>query len=259
MSDIQYCASCGAECSPGQLVEFEDQPLCPECLEHDTVLCSRCGERIWREDNAGTDETPLCQCCYDRWYTSCEHCGRLIHLDDTYYDDDDEDQECPTAIPAIPDTQKTGMLSVLARECEARGTDATGVSYNSGGKLRIYKRPVPAHFLRFRIPEDAAVIMGHTRMTTQGNEKFNRNNHPFPGHIRDLDFALAHNGVLYNDTMLRRSMSLPGTKIQTDSYIAVQLIQQKKALDLSSLAYMAEQVEGFFRLQCWMNRTISTS
>ena len=37
--------------------------------------------------------------------------------------------------------QKSRMLSILATECEARGTDATGIAYNRGGKLRIYKRP----------------------------------------------------------------------------------------------------------------------
>lgn len=34
--------------------------------------------------------------------------------------------------------------------------------------------------------------------------------------------------------------------MQTDSYIAVQLLEQKKSLDFDSLRYMAEQVEGSF-------------
>ena len=59
-------------------------------------------------------------------------------------------------------------------------------------------------------------------------------------------FALAHNGVLYNDMTLRKGLHLPKTKIQTDSYIAVQLIEQKKALNFDSLKYMAEEVEGSF-------------
>lgn len=142
--------------------------------------------------------------------------------------------------------RKNKVLSVLASACEARGTDATGIAYNSGGKLRIYKRPVPAHRMRFKVPADAAYIMGHTRMATQGNEHQNFNNHPFPGTTKDGAFALAHNGVLYNDKYLRRSLLLPGTRIETDSYIGVQLIEQKKTLDFASLRYMAEQVEGSF-------------
>ena len=88
--------------------------------------------------------------------------------------------------------------------------------------------------------------MGHTRMTTQGKASRNQNNHPFLGHAAGETFALAHNGILYNDQLLRRTKHLPNTKIETDSYIAVQLIEQKKALDFSSLKYMAEQVEGTF-------------
>ena len=142
--------------------------------------------------------------------------------------------------------QRTALLSILAAGCEARGTDAAGIAYNSGERLHVYKRPVPAHKLRFRIPNDAPFIMGHTRMTTQGSEKKNYNNHPFLGQAGGRRFALAHNGVLHNDRLLRRTLKLPQTKIQTDSYAAVQLIEKKRALDLASLKYMAEQVEGTF-------------
>ena len=68
----------------------------------------------------------------------------------------------------------------------------------------------------------------------------------FWGNVAGETFALAHNGVLCNDQLLRRTNRLPKTKIETDSYIAVQLIEQKKALNFSSLKYMAEQVEGTF-------------
>ena len=142
--------------------------------------------------------------------------------------------------------QKNRLLSTLAAAAEARGTDATGIAYNSGGKLRIYKRPWAARFMRFCVPQEAAVVMGHTRMTTQGNAQRNYNNHPFLGHARGMPFALAHNGVLYNDDFLRSDLALPDTKIETDSYIAVQLIEKKNALDFDSLCYMAEQVEGSF-------------
>ena len=138
------------------------------------------------------------------------------------------------------------MLSVLASACEARGTDATGIAYNVGGTLRIYKRPAPAHRLRFRVPDTARIILGHTRMTTQGSAKRNYNNHPFLGVAGKDVFALAHNGMLHNDITLRKGLHLPKTKIQTDSYIAVQLIEQKKALNFDSLKYMAEEVEGSF-------------
>ena len=142
--------------------------------------------------------------------------------------------------------QKNQIISALATAAEARGTDATGIAYNSGGRLRIYKRPVPGHRMRFHISQDAAAIIGHTRATTQGSALKNRNNHPFEGYTAASRFALTHNGVLFNDTILRRQLHLPKTNIETDSYIGVQLIEEKGTLDFSSLGYMAEQVEGSF-------------
>lgn len=142
--------------------------------------------------------------------------------------------------------QKAKMIHALATSAEIRGTDATGIAYNSGGKLHVCKRPVPGHQLPLCIPNDAAVIMGHARLTTQGNGKRNYNNHPFLGSAGITPFALAHNGVLHNDRALRRSLKLPRTKIETDSYVAVQLIEKKRALTFDSLKYMAEKVEGSF-------------
>lgn len=142
--------------------------------------------------------------------------------------------------------QRAKIISVLSKECEVRGTDATGIAYNSGGKLHIFKRAVPAHKMRFRLPETANIIMGHTRMTTQGSEEFNYNNHPFFGIANGVQFALAHNGVLSNDKDLRRTENLSETHIQTDSYVAVQLIEKEKSLDFASLKNMAEKVEGSF-------------
>ena len=142
--------------------------------------------------------------------------------------------------------QKNKIISVLSEECEIRGTDATGIAYNSNGRLHIFKRAVPAHKMRYRLPENDDIIMGHTRMTTQGSETFNYNNHPFFGTANGVNFALAHNGVLHNDTLLRKSEKLPETHIRTDSYVAVQLIEKKKSLDFASLKNMAEKVEGSF-------------
>ena len=137
------------------------------------------------------------------------------------------------------------LTQALANAAEERGTDASGIAYVKDGKVTIYKRPKPAHKIRFNAPNGTRAIMGHTRMTTQGNEKFNYNNHPFYGHA-DVDFAFAHNGVLYNDKELRTEKHLPQTQIETDSYVAVQLLEQQGKLNFDSLKSMAESVQGSF-------------
>ena len=141
---------------------------------------------------------------------------------------------------------KNKILNTLARECQVRGTDATGIAYNFNGRMRIYKRPLPARKVKIHLPHNVNVIMGHTRMTTQGNAQFNQNNHPFLGHVDGNSFALAHNGVLWNDKELRLDENLPQTSVETDSYVAVQLLEKNNALDFNSLKNMAEKVEGSF-------------
>ena len=49
-----------------------------------------------------------------------------------------------------------------------------------------------------------------------------------------------------NDEDLRTSLHLPKTKIETDSFIAVQLIESRKVFNIDSIKYMAEQVKGSF-------------
>ncbi len=83
-------------------------------------------------------------------------------------------------------------------------------------------------------------------MTTQGDGKFNYNNHPFAGIAGDTSFSFAHNGVLWNDKELRKDKLIPDTHIETDSYAACQLIESQQKLDFDSLKYMAVTVEGSF-------------
>lgn len=143
--------------------------------------------------------------------------------------------------------QKKRLITALAVAAEERGTDATGIAYNHAGRLTVYKRPCPAHLLRFRLPEDVRCVMGHTRMTTQGNEKRNYNNHPFLG-TADVPFALAHNGIIYNDNSLRTEKNLPRTRIETDSYIAVQLLAQQGNVSFRSIRSAVEPLRGTLTL-----------
>lgn len=146
----------------------------------------------------------------------------------------------------VPDRLKRKLTQALANAAEERGTDAAGISYINEGKVVIFKRPKPAHKLHFNPTEGTRAVMGHTRMTTQGDGKNNYNNHPFPGLAGDTSFAFAHNGVLWNDKELRKDKLIPDTHIETDSYAACQLIEAQQKLDFDSLKYMAETVQGNF-------------
>lgn len=144
--------------------------------------------------------------------------------------------------------QRLKLLMALSTASEARGTDATGIAYNLDGKQIIYKRPLPAHLMWYRVPRSPTIIMGHTRMATQGSEKNNQNNHPFTRKAGDTRFSLAHNGVLVNDKLLRQKFKLPATKIETDSYVAAQLLEQYGQIGFNSLQFLAEELEGSFTI-----------
>ena len=142
--------------------------------------------------------------------------------------------------------EKQRIIQALGWEAQIRGTDATGLAWVEKGHIGIRKAPCAARRFAFRFPGEAKVLMGHPRMTTQGSEKQNQNNHPFPGKAGASTFALAHNGMLHNDRELRRSHRLPGSRVQTDSYVAGQLLEEAGEISHTSLAAMAEELEGSF-------------
>ena len=138
------------------------------------------------------------------------------------------------------------LIQNLSIAAEVRGTNATGISYVNHGKVVTFKKAKPAHKVKLYFPKNTRAVIGHTRMTTQGSEKYNYNNHPFDGRCGTETFALAHNGMLYNDAELKTKYRLSKTPIETDSYVAVQLLEQEKQLHTESIKKMAELVNGSF-------------
>ena len=138
------------------------------------------------------------------------------------------------------------LTNSLAVQATVRGTDASGIAYNEKDKLIIHKEPKSADKITFKHPDNTVCVTGHTRHSTQGSHKKNYNNHPFPGRCQNIKFALAHNGVLMNDRELKLQYHLPKTKVETDSHVAVQLLEKKKILNSESIKFMAEKTEGSF-------------
>ncbi len=147
---------------------------------------------------------------------------------------------------AISETQKMKIIKTLSICCEERGTDATGIAFVTENGIQIKKKAVPARKFRFKLPRNTSIVMGHTRLTTQGNACYSYNNHPFLGYCENATFALAHNGMIYNDKVLRQKYGIAKTDIETDSYIAVQLIEKQRAFTVKAIKDMAETVEGSF-------------
>lgn len=85
------------------------------------------------------------------------------------------------------------ILRELSIAAECRGTDATGISYVNNGEIVTFKQPKPAHKMKLFFPKDTVAVIGHNRLTTQGSEKKNFNNHPFDGMTAQHSFEIVNN------------------------------------------------------------------
>jgi hypothetical protein len=141
---------------------------------------------------------------------------------------------------------KRKLIRSLLIAGQVRGRDASGIAFLNGNDLRIIKAGKPARRFRFYLPEKTKIVIAHNRAASQGSPRHNFNNHPLSGHAGDQTFTLCHNGVIWNDEQLRKQFSLPPTPIETDSFIACQLLEQYGKLDFESLKWIAETVKGSF-------------
>ena len=145
------------------------------------------------------------------------------------------------------------IVNSLAVESAQRGTDATGIVYVSAGRMKINKQAVSAYSFKPNVPKFIKAVIGHTRHSTQGDKSKNYNNHPWSETVKNCQFALAHNGVLINDSALQRRYGFR-SKVQTDSFVAVQLIKFKNKLDFESIRFMAVEIDGSFSFNILDNR-----
>lgn len=106
-------------------------------------------------------------------------------------------------------------VSMLLMMNERRGNHATGVALqNPDGKVHVIKTDEPAYkfvgskeykkFIEEFLSKDTQIVLGHTRLATQGTTKRNENNHPvFAGKT-----AIVHNGMISNDDWLFQDMKV---------------------------------------------------
>lgn len=131
--------------------------------------------------------------------------------------------------------EKQRIIQTLGWEAQIRGTDATGLAWVEKSRIGIRKAPWAARRFAFRFPGEVKILMGHTRMTIPSLGKLEPPPSPWP--------TTAYSTM----TMpLRRIHRLPGSWVQTDSYVAVQLLEEAGEISHASLAAMAEELEGSF-------------
>ncbi len=121
----------------------------------------------------------------------------------------------------------------LATLSQKRGTDAFGYMVVDGdGHHQVHRWIGPVtQFLKktkrvkkaLKVITGSRIFLGHTRAQTVGRASREINNHPFKGDR----FILAHNGGITNHASLRDELEIQPSKPDTDSYVALALLEQK--------------------------------
>ena len=125
-----------------------------------------------------------------------------------------------------PSEDNYKMLGDLLYISSARGTDATGIAIVEDKKIKVVKEDIPAdkfikkYYLGLKKEiSKASIVIGHTRLATQGHQRDNNNNHPIIG----KKYVMVHNGTCSSMTRVK-GYPYKGT---VDSEILLSYIEEK--------------------------------
>jgi predicted glutamine amidotransferase len=97
-----------------------------------------------------------------------------------------------------PSEENYKLLGDLLNISADRGTDATGIAIVEDKKIRVIKEDMPSdkfikkHYIGLKKEiSKASIVIGHTRLATQGHQRDNNNNHPIIG----KKYVMVHNGT----------------------------------------------------------------
>lgn len=123
----------------------------------------------------------------------------------------------------------------LFKLSEARGKESAGLAVRDGGPIQVFKQPIPASVMirsrvYRRIIQDtfrdhrrtaSGVLIGHSRLVTNGFQEHNDNNQPV---IADGLVAI-HNGIITNDADLWRRFPSLHRQYEVDTEVLLRLIR----------------------------------
>ena len=138
---------------------------------------------------------------------------------------------------------------------EYRGYDSSGIALiNEKNNIKIYKKKgivklAEKKFLKEKI--SSKIGIGHTRWATHG-EPNNKNSHPILSYSKN--FAIVHNGIIENYSILKKILKEKGYKFRTDTDTEVLInfieeIYKKSKSDFENTLNTAlRQIRGAFAI-----------
>lgn len=102
-NNLSYCDHCGdisddltsilVQRGHGNGRAEERIMVCEGCRDDSFFRCDNCRDWFEEKDEACSDPH-ICDGCYQEEYTTCEECGDIIHNDQSYYFEDEEETLC---------------------------------------------------------------------------------------------------------------------------------------------------------------------
>ena len=144
----------------------------------------------------------------------------------------------------INDEEIVNFLDML-NEGSYTNSDATGLCTDNGTKwkfrtaLHSLKDKKSGSLLTDIRVNTSKFLIGHNRLATTGDEKLNKNNHPF----ETSNLMLVHNGVISNHDSLKGNFALDYPE-ETDSAIIIHLMEAYLEQDYSIVRAIKETAES---------------
>ena len=143
----------------------------------------------------------------------------------------------------INDEEIVNFLDML-NEGSYTNSDATGLCTDNGTKwkfrtaLHSLKDKKSGNLLTDIRVNTSKFLIGHNRLATTGDEKMNKNNHPF----ETSNLMLVHNGIISNHDSLKGNFALDYPE-ETDSAIIIHLMEAYLEQDYSIIKAIKETAE----------------
>jgi glucosamine 6-phosphate synthetase-like amidotransferase/phosphosugar isomerase protein len=154
------------------------------------------------------------------------------------------------------------IIKKMLIDIEARGKDATGISFinSEKNKVFVYKKNIEASkFVNsenfnalFSLLQDYNIILLHTRYKTQGNAENNLNNHPHYNKI--FNNVLVHNGIIHNYEELIKEFNLK-LDSECDSEVILSLFNKFKEKN-KNIEKTINELRGYLAFALYDNKKL---
>ncbi len=172
----------------------------------------------------------------------------------SHYNDDKLHDECGVCGVFSPDPEFdcASWIYYGLYALQHRGQESAGISVNKDGKINTHKDTgMVAEVFDHRLKElHGNIGIGHVRYSTSG-EGGSRNAQPLTVNVKNTDIALAHNGNLVNDKVLREILEDSGVVFQTtiDTEVMVNFIARNLRNGMiEAIKSMVEIIKGAYAL-----------